>query len=246
MTFVPPTSSYIRASEDQAKKMATDDAPSEIPKLSVSHEGEHHNDFGGDIQITRSTYLFALCAALNSVNLGYDIGTSTSAGSFFKFVWLVFWCDDSSHKLFFFSTGKLVQQDLALTMSQREIFVGSLNLWASKLLSKPPRNLLLRSHSLIVFGALGSNFVTDRYGRRRSFVVAAILFIIGSIIQTTTGSYGLLMFGRVFVGLGVGFGLALDVSVLNSFSCLQSKPFSCDWSTLAYLYCRNYSSKTPW
>ncbi len=75
----------------------------------------------------------------------------------------------------------------------------------------------------IVFGALGSNFVTDRYGRRKSFVVAAIMFIIGSIIQTMTGSYGLLMFGRVFVGVGVGFGLALDVSALNSFSCLQTK-----------------------
>ena len=56
-------------------------APDDAPKLSVSHEGEHHNDFGGDIRISRSTYLFALCAALNSVNLGYDIGTSTSAGS---------------------------------------------------------------------------------------------------------------------------------------------------------------------
>jgi hypothetical protein len=83
MTLEPPTSSFVRATGDQATKMADlhDDAPSEFPKLSVSHEGEHHNDFGGEIQITRSTYLFALCAALNSVNLGYDIGTSTSAGS---------------------------------------------------------------------------------------------------------------------------------------------------------------------
>lgn len=69
--------------------------------------------------------------------------------------------------------------------------------------------------SLPVFGALGSNFVTDRYGRRKAFVVAAVLFIIGSIIQTMTGSYGLLMFGRIFVGLGVGFGLALDVSTVR-------------------------------
>ncbi|GAX25840.1 hypothetical protein FisN_6Hh122 [Fistulifera solaris] len=169
--------------------MATDDAPSEIPKLSVSHEGEHHNDFGGDIQITRSTYLFALCAALNSVNLGYDIGTSTSAG-------------------------KLVQQDLALTMSQREIFVGSLNLWA-------------------MFGALGSNFVTDRYGRRRSFVVASILFIIGSIIQTTTGSYGLLMFGRVFVGLGVGFGLALDPIYIAEITPAKHRGELVTWSEIS-------------
>lgn len=68
-----------------------------------------------------------------------------------------------------------------------------------------------------MFGALGSNVVTDRYGRRKSFVVAAVLFIIGSMIQTMTGSYALLMFGRIFVGLGVGFGLALDVSALQVF-----------------------------
>lgn len=89
MTLEATTASFIRASEDKrghakSNTMAeiSGDAPSEFPKLSVSHEGEHHNDFGDDIRITRSTYLFALCAALNSVNLGYDIGTSTSAGSF--------------------------------------------------------------------------------------------------------------------------------------------------------------------
>ena len=89
MTIEAPTSPFVRASEGKngnvsPVKMAElpDDAPSELPKLSVSHEGEHHNDFGGDLGITRSTYIFALCAALNSVNLGYDIGTSTSAGSF--------------------------------------------------------------------------------------------------------------------------------------------------------------------
>lgn len=88
MTFESPTT-YTRASEyqglgEKSKQMTElpDNAPSELSKLSASHEGEHHNDFGGDIRITKSTYIFALCAALNSVNLGYDIGTSTSAGPF--------------------------------------------------------------------------------------------------------------------------------------------------------------------
>ena len=33
---------------------------------------------------TRSTYIFALCAALNSVSLGYDIGVSTAVGPLIK------------------------------------------------------------------------------------------------------------------------------------------------------------------
>lgn len=56
--------------------------------------------------ITRSTYLYAACAAVNSCNLGYDIGISTTAG-------------------------RLVQQDLNLTNPQREILIGSMNFWAS-------------------------------------------------------------------------------------------------------------------
>ena len=71
-----------------------------------SHEGEHHANFNDkSVRVTRSTVVFSLCAALNSCNLGYDIGVSTSAGG-------------------------LIQRDLGLTDIQREIFVGSLNFWS--------------------------------------------------------------------------------------------------------------------
>jgi MFS family permease len=71
-----------------------------------THEGEHGNDFSdASLKVTRSTYLFAACAALNSCNLGYDIGVSTNAGS-------------------------LIQKDLDLTDVQRELFIGSLNFWS--------------------------------------------------------------------------------------------------------------------
>ena len=48
----------------------------DMPKLEQTHEGEYHDDHGeyGNVGITNSTYLFAFCAALNSCNLGYDIG----------------------------------------------------------------------------------------------------------------------------------------------------------------------------
>ena len=57
--------------------------------------------------ITRSTYLYAACAAVNSCNLGYDIGVSTDAG-------------------------RLVQETFDLSVVERELFVASINFWASE------------------------------------------------------------------------------------------------------------------
>lgn len=56
--------------------------------------------------LTRATTLYVLCAAINSCNLGYDIGVSTDAS-------------------------RLIQDDMGLTDVQREFFVGSINFWAS-------------------------------------------------------------------------------------------------------------------
>ena len=138
------------------------------PHLQQTHEGEHRFDHGSiaALKITRSTKLFALCAALNSCNLGYDIGVNTGAGM-------------------------LLQESLALSDVELEIFMGSLNLFA-------------------MIGALSSHWISDRLGRRWSFRIAAVVFIFGTVIQSGAAGYASLMFGRVFVGLGVGFGLAVD------------------------------------
>jgi hypothetical protein len=74
--------------------------------LKKSHEGEHRGDYSDtSLKLTKHNYIFALCAAINSCNLGYDIGVSTNAGP-------------------------LIQEDFGLTNSERELFTGSLNLWA--------------------------------------------------------------------------------------------------------------------
>ena len=77
------------------------------PTLDQTHPGEHRSDHGdeGALATTRSTQLFAFCAALNSCNLGYDIGVNTGAGM-------------------------LVQSSLSLSDMQLEVFMGSLNLFA--------------------------------------------------------------------------------------------------------------------
>ena len=61
-----------------------------------------------------------------------------------------------------------------------------------------------------MIGALCSHWISDKFGRRWSFRVAAVIFIFGTVIQSGAGGYASLMFGRAFVGLGVGFGLAVD------------------------------------
>ena len=76
------------------------------PTLFKSHEGEHFGDHTGiGAPLSKNVYIFAFCAALNSCNLGYDIGVNTDAGV-------------------------LLQEAMDLSDTQIEIFMGSLNLFA--------------------------------------------------------------------------------------------------------------------
>ncbi|KAL7560646.1 hypothetical protein ACA910_001330 [Epithemia clementina (nom. ined.)] len=160
------------------------------PKIQKTHEGEHHGDFGDiPIKLTSATYKFALCAAVNSCNLGYDIGVSTEAG-------------------------RLLQTDLGLSRVEREVFIGSLNFWA-------------------MFGAMGAQYFTDKWGRRRTFVVAAVGFIFGIILTILSQSYTLLMIGRLFVGLGVGVGLAIDPLYIAEITPAKYRGELVTWSEIA-------------
>jgi hypothetical protein len=153
-------------------------------RLELSRPGEYHDDDGEALlRITSATYLYAFAAAINSCNLGYDIGVSTQVGV-------------------------MIQKEFDLSDVQREFFIGSLNMFAMS-------------------GCLCAHWICDQYGRRRSFIMAALSFIIGVCIMTFAGNFSILMVGRGFVGLGVGFGLAVRrrkamTPMLFSFSVLFS------------------------
>ena len=160
------------------------------PTLKQTHEGEHHGDFGDqDVPLLYATKIFALCAAVNSCNLGFDIGVSTSVGP-------------------------LIQDDFGLSDVQREIFVGSLNFFA-------------------MFGALLSNVCSDRYGRRQTFILAAIGFIFGIIVESLAPNFTILIFGRIFVGLGVGIGMAVDPVYISEISPAKHRGNLVTWSEIA-------------
>lgn len=159
------------------------------PLLAQTHEGEHRYDHGTALKITRATKLYAFCAALNSCNLGYDIGVNTGAGM-------------------------LVQESLGLTDLQLEVFMGSLNLFA-------------------MVGALCSSWFSDRLGRRWAFRIAALGFIFGTVVQSGAGGFSGLMIGRTFVGLGVGFGLAVDPVYIGEISQAAHRGQLVTWSEIA-------------
>ncbi|BAT79935.1 hypothetical protein LR48_Vigan721s001500 [Vigna angularis] len=55
-----------------------------------------------------------------------------------------------------------------------------------------------------IIGAAVGGWINDRFGRKKSIVVADTLFFIGSIVMATAMNPATLIVGRVFVGLGVG------------------------------------------
>ncbi|CAN6486140.1 unnamed protein product [Victoria cruziana] len=55
----------------------------------------------------------------------------------------------------------------------------------------------------IVGAALGG-YMNDRIGRKKSIMVADVLFFIGAIVMAVAPSPGIIILGRIFVGLGVG------------------------------------------
>ncbi|KAL1511122.1 hypothetical protein AB1Y20_005942 [Prymnesium parvum] len=95
-----------------------------------------------------------------------------------------------------------VKADLHLTHVQEELFVGVLNLVAA-------------------FGCLIAGAVADTLGRRWTICLANWLFIVGSIFLSTANSFGLLLVGRVVMGLGVG--IALVVAPVFTAECAPTR-----------------------
>lgn len=55
-----------------------------------------------------------------------------------------------------------------------------------------------------IVGAAFGGWMNDKFGRRISILFADVLFFVGAIIMGVAPFPGIIIFGRIFVGLGVG------------------------------------------
>jgi MFS family permease len=55
-----------------------------------------------------------------------------------------------------------------------------------------------------LIGALFAGWMADKLSRKYSIVVAVIVFIVGSILQTAAVEYAMLTVGRLIGGFGIG------------------------------------------
>ncbi len=93
--------------------------------------------------------------------------------------------------LFGYDTGVIssallfIRQDLALSPTVQGIVVG-----------------IVLAGAMI--GAAGAGYLSDRFGRRRVILVAALLFVAGALLSASATGLFLLLAGRFFVGLAIG------------------------------------------
>ena len=59
-----------------------------------------------------------------------------------------------------------------------------------------------------IFGAAASGGISDRYGRRRTIMVSALIFIVGTTLSAVAGNVEVLTAGRVMIGVAIGLASA--------------------------------------
>src|ERR1700722_4323365 len=55
-----------------------------------------------------------------------------------------------------------------------------------------------------MFGSLAGGYIADHFGRKRALYAAAVLFIIGALVEAFAPNVPVLVFGRLVAGFGVG------------------------------------------
>lgn len=69
--------------------------------------------------------------------------------------------------------------------------------------------LTLFTSSLYFAGLIstfGASYVTRIYGRRGSILVGSVSFFLGGVINAAAKNILMLILGRIFLGIGIGFG----------------------------------------
>lgn len=108
----------------------------------------------------------------------------------------------------------LVQEDLHLSDWQVGIFMGSL-------------------HFVAAFGGFSNHFISDRWGRCKTFTVAQIFCIIGIVVLCLAESFEALLAGRLFLGVGIGVSLAIDPMYIAEVAPAAHRGALTTWSEIS-------------
>ncbi|KAJ7952978.1 Polyol transporter like [Quillaja saponaria] len=120
-----------------------------------------------------------------------------------------------------------IKEELKISETQVEILAGIINLWA-------------------LIGSLLAGRTSDYIGRRYTIVVAAIIFLLGSVLMGYSPNYAVLFVGRCTAGVGVGFALMIapvysaEISSPSSRGFLTSLPHLCISIGILIGYVANY------
>lgn len=116
---------------------------------------------------------------------------SETTGKATPFVYTLVVCICIGGFLFGYDTGVIsgalspITKEFGLTTVQQELVVGAGTFGA-------------------IFGGFFAGLLSDRFGRKMLVIVSSIIFLAGALLLGLANSYGLLLFGRIVVGLGVG------------------------------------------
>lgn len=83
-----------------------------------------------------------------------------------------------------------IQEDLNITEVQQEVLIGILSI-------------------ISLLGSLAGGKTSDSFGRKWTIALAAIIFQAGGLIMSLAPSFYVLMVGRIFAGIGIGFGVMI-------------------------------------
>ena len=75
--------------------------------------------------------------------------------------------------------------------------------------------------------------MSDTYGRTRTLAFASFLFCAGALTMACASSFGILVVGRLCVGVGLGFGLSIDPLYIAEITPPKYRGFFVSWSEFA-------------
>lgn len=175
------------------------------------NEGGGIKNYPGEL--TRYVMITCIVAAMGGLIFGYDIGISGNCLSSNFLIFFIFRL--VFHSLYFYfcicglggvtSMAPFLQRFFP-SVYQKEALDTSTNQYCKF----DSLALTMFTSSLYLAALLASfvaSWVTKAFGRKKSMLLGGFVFLVGAAINATAQNITMLIIGRIFLGIGVGFAL---------------------------------------